>query len=245
MPEKKKAGVAKQFILLCTPFLLYAAAITLISVFVLSSVMSASPVLRLLMSGSGGGNGTVIVDYTVEKIQPEIKEEPVIIIDEEGNEIIETKIYYDKDSFEDIPWGACWGYLTLKYVGADRVPLFNGDTTDMLNKGVCHYFFSMFPGQGSNCVLDYHVNRQKKSGLYNLQDVPLGELIEIETGYGTYVYRITSKDIFEADDLTYIMREGEDILTIYTCYPKQGPYRLKRIAITATLQEDLSDPVWR
>ena len=59
------------------------------------------------------------------------------------------------------------------------------------------------------------------------------------------MYKVVSKDIFERNDTKYIIRNEGEMLTIYTCYPKKGPYRKQRIAITGLLQEELSDPTWR
>ena len=78
-----------------------------------------------------------------------------------------------------------------------------------------------------------------------MQDTVVGENIVLNTSYGKYVYKVVSKDIFEKDDNKYIVRNEGEMLTIYTCYPKKGPYRKQRIAITGLLQEELSDPTWR
>ena len=59
------------------------------------------------------------------------------------------------------------------------------------------------------------------------------------------MYKVTEKQIFEKNDTTFVKRNDGEMLTIYTCYPKKGPYRKQRIAIIGLLQEELSDPTWR
>ncbi len=233
--KKRKYGVTGQLLMLITPFILYGTAICLICVFVFSTYIEPSTLWHALMSGSESDELTY-EDVDFEFFTPNKKTEN----GEDG-----AKVYYDAAEFPYYPWASQWGTITVECLGTKDVPIYNGDTADVLDLGLGHFFFSTFPGQGGNCVISFHVNRNKANGLYNLEDIPLGELITINASYGKYVYKVTSKDVFEADDTSYILRSGSDMLTVYTCYPKQGPYRTKRIAITAELQEDLSDPVWR
>jgi sortase A len=229
----KNNGVSKHIIMFCTPFLLYAIAVVLIFLFLFTMFTEKNALWRAFTNNevnvqvSNDG-----VDHDMEIVQPS----PVITDEEE-------KVYYDINTFPSIKWGKKWATLTVEYLGAKDVPVYEGDTDTILNYGIAHYYFSKFPGQGSNCVLSFHVNRQKH--LYYLEDIPLGEQVVLNTSYGKYVYKVVSKDIFETTDKSYIQRDEGEMLTIYTCYPKQGPYRKQRIAITCAFVEELSDPTWR
>ncbi len=240
--NKKSNGVAKQMILLCTPFVLFAVAVCLLSVFVFNAFIASSPVYTALMNEQIEVYNDDVIDELFEPIEVEtfVDENPDILIDD--GDIVPTS-FYDIDNFPVIRWGKKWATITIPYLGANEISVYEGDSDSMLDKGVAHSFFSYFPGQGNNCVLSFHVNRQKQ--LYYLQDLPVGELIEINTLYGKYVYKVTSVDIFNSDDKTLIARRGEEMLTIYTCYPNVGPYRKKRIAITGSIVYKLSDPTWR
>ena len=223
-------GVAKRFIMLCAPFILYSGAIILLSVFFFNTLIISSPIVRAIMSGNNAESSEGEIDHEMIFVKPEPKKE-------------DDEVYYNEDDFPAIMWGKKWAVMSIEYLGAKDIPVYEGDTDTVLNAGVAHSFFSKFPGQGSNCVLSFHVNRQKQ--LYYLQDIPLGELIAFDTCYGKYVYRVTSVDVFEATDASLVTRREGEMLTIYTCYPNKGPYRKQRVAITGELVKELSDPTWR
>lgn len=235
----KLNGVLKYFLLLCAPFLLYCVAVVLLAMFFFTGYIETMPLWNAIMER---GNEEQVIDGTGDEVEHNIEfvtPKPVVGVTDTQKE----KVYYDINEFPKIKWGKKWATMTIAYLGAQNISVYEGDTLTVLNYGVGHYFSSKKPGQGGNCVLSFHVNRQKQ--LYYLQDIPLGEHIIMETSYGKYVYEIVSKDIFEANDPQYILRDEGDMLTIYTCYPNKGPYRKQRIAITAILLEDLSDPTWR
>ncbi|MBR2860992.1 MAG: sortase [Clostridia bacterium] len=227
----KNNGVARHIIMLCAPFLLYAVSVVLISLFVFTAFIEPSSIWGAVMSG---GNKIESNDQGVDHNIDYVKPSPIVQ---------EEKAYYNLEEFPIIKWGKKWATISVPYLGAKDIGVYEGDSLRMLNYGIVHYYFSKMPGQGGNCVLSFHVNRQKE--LYYLEDLPIGELIEINASYGKYVYKVTSKDVFASNDSTLITRDEGEMLTIYTCYPKQGPYRKKRIAITGLLVEELSDPTWR
>ena len=224
----KTNGVAGRFVTLCAPFLLYAVAICFIYIFIFNIFVESNPLWRAFISDGVGGSENINDEW--EQVSP-------AIFEREGEK------YYSLDEFPSIPWGKKWAKLTIPYLKAQEVPIYNGDTDSILNLGVGHSFSTPFPGTGGNCVISFHVNRQKF--LYYLEDLPVGELIIFDTVYGKYVYKVTSKDIFASNDPSLLMRDEGEMVTIYTCYPKQGPYRKKRIAITGRLVESQSDPQWR
>lgn len=226
----KNNGASKHILMFCAPFLLYAVAIILLTMFVFTGIVEPSPIWRAFIQNEQSLMPSDEVDHSMDMVSPS----PVIK---------EEKVYYDINNFPSIQWGKKWATISVEYLGAKDVPVYEGDTETILNYGVAHFYFSKFPGQNGNCVLSFHVNRQKQ--LYYLEDLPVGENIVLNTSYGKYVYKVVSKDIFEKDDNKYIVRNEGEMLTIYTCYPKKGPYRKQRIAITGLLQEELSDPTWR
>ena len=227
--KNKEHGAAKQFLLLGAPFLLYFIAVICISVFVFNTFITTSPLWNALISDKKNVS-TDSVDSEMEFVNPSV------VFDAE-------KKYFLLEEFPQIRWGKKWATLTIDYLGATEIPVYNGDTDDVLNAGIGRYYSSLYPGCGGNCVLSFHVNRQKE--LYFLEDLPVGETIIINTIYGKYVYSVEAKDIYSVKETSYITRSDGEMLTIYTCYPKQGPYRKYRIALTCRLIEDLSDPTWR
>lgn len=227
--KNKEHGAAKQFILLGAPFLLYFVAIICISIFVFNAFVTTSPLWNALIADKQSVSADS-VDDQMDYVNPSV------VFDAE-------KKYFSLDEFPKIRWGKKWATLTVEYLGANEIPVYNGDTDDVLNAGIGRYFNSRFPGCGGNCVLSFHVNRQKE--LYFLEDLPVGETVVLNTVYGKYVYKVESKDIYSVKESSYITRDEGEMLTIYTCYPKQGPYRKYRIALTCRMVEELSDPTWR
>ncbi len=232
-------GVLKYLLLLCTPFLLYCVSIVLLAMFFFTNYVESMPLWNAVIVRDDNQQTIVNEEETVEHEIEYVVPQPVIDV----TETQEEKVYYDINEFPKIKWGKKWATMSIEYLGAQNIPVYEGDTLTVLNYGIGHYFSSYKPGQGGNCVLSFHVNRQKQ--LYYLQDIPLGEKIVMDTSYGKYVYEIVSKDIFEANDSSYVLRNDGEMLTVYTCYPNKGPYRKQRIAITGLLIEELSDPTWR
>lgn len=226
---KNKDGAAKRFILLGAPFLLYFIAVICISIFVFNTFITTSPLWNALITDKKlvASQG---VDDNMEYVNPSV------VFDAE-------KKYYKLSEFPAIRWAKKWATLTVDYLGAKDIPVYNGDTDDVLNAGIGRYFNSLYPGCGGNCVLSFHVNRQRE--LYFLEDLPIGELVVVNTIYGKYTYRVEARDIYGVSESSYITRNDGEMLTIYTCYPKEGPYRKYRIAYTCLLVEELSDPTWR
>ncbi len=236
----KLNGVLKYLLLLCTPFLLYCVTVVLLVMFVFTGYIETMPLWNAVIENDGKNDTAVNEDgEEMKHIIDFVTPEPIIEVTETQQE----KVYYDINEFPKIKWGKKWATMSIAYLGAQNVPVYEGDTLTVLNYGIGHYFSSKKPGQGGNCVLSFHVNRQKQ--LYYLQDIPLGEHIVMDTSYGKYVYEVVSKDIFEANDTQYVLRDEGDMLTLYTCYPNKGPYRKQRIAVTGILVEELSDPTWR
>lgn len=232
-------GVLKYLLLLCTPFLLYCVSIVLLAMFFFTNYVESMPLWNAVIMRDDNQETIVDDEETVEHEIEYVVPQPVI----DTTETQKEKVYYDINEFPKIKWGKKWATMSIEYLGAQNIPVYEGDTLTVLNYGIGHYFSSYKPGQGGNCVLSFHVNRQKQ--LYYLQDIPLGEKIVMDTSYGKYVYEIVSKDIFEANDSSYVLRNDGEMLTVYTCYPNKGPYRKQRIAITGLLIEELSDPTWR
>ena len=237
----KLNGVLKYLFLLCAPFLLFCLAVFLITMFFFTSYVQSLPIWNAMIEREPSPEFVIdeseeeAIEHTIDYISPK----PIV----EVTETQEEKVYYDINEFPKIKWGKKWATMTIDYLGAKDVPIYEGDTLTVLKYGVGHYFSSYKPGQGGNCVFSFHVNRQKQ--LYYLQDIPVGEHIVINTSYGKYVYEIVSKDIFEENETKYVFRDEGEMLTLYTCYPNKGPYRKQRIAITGLLVEELSDPTWR
>lgn len=98
-------------------------------------------------------------------------------------------------------------------------PLYYGDDTVTLNKGVGTFKDDIgvgIPGESKTILLAGHNN----TFFNGLQQVELGDIVTIETHYGTYTYEVTDMQVKDYQDETaYDFSRTDENLIMYTCYP--------------------------
>lgn len=98
-------------------------------------------------------------------------------------------------------------------------PLYYGDDTATLNKGVGTFKDDVgvgIPGEGKTILLAGHNN----TFFNGLQQVEVGDIVTIETHYGTYTYEVTEMGVKDYQDSTaYDFTRTDENLIMYTCYP--------------------------
>lgn len=114
--------------------------------------------------------------------------------------------------------GDQYGKITVEGTNVNA-PLYYGDSTRELNRGVATYGDSGgagIPGENRTVLLAGHNN----TFFSGLQDAKKGALVHIDTHYGSYVYRITDMKVAEyTDTTTYDFTRTDENLIMYTCYP--------------------------
>lgn len=96
-----------------------------------------------------------------------------------------------------------------------RVPVFEGADDLSLNLGAGWVEGTALPGEPENTVIAAH-----RDGFFRvLKDVRTGDLIKLEMKDKTFIYRVSSTEIIEKDDVRVLMPKGEPVLTLVTCYP--------------------------
>lgn len=114
--------------------------------------------------------------------------------------------------------GDQYGQITIEGTSVDA-PLYYGDSTRELNRGVATYADSTgagIPGESKTVLLAGHNN----TFFNGLQDVEEGSLVHIDTHYGSYVYRVTEMKVADYQDPTsYDFSRTDENLIMYTCYP--------------------------
>lgn len=109
-------------------------------------------------------------------------------------------------------------YATIKIPTIDvELPVYYGESYNILKSGIAHQSISYFPGEGGSILMAGH---NFKAFLARLPEAQLGDIITIETSYGTFDYEIYDTKIVNetATDETPIQKENE-VLYIYTCWP--------------------------
>lgn len=133
----------------------------------------------------------------------------------DGKKIISYPSYGDK-------------YATM-YVFDKKGDIYFGDSSDVLKKGIGQSSASSLPGEGKTTILSGH-----NTGLFsNLFELKLNDVVDIETVYGNFKYKIEKIETIKNTDT---LKEGYD-LVLYTCSPNKALYGNKRLVLYAKLVE--------
>lgn len=138
--------------------------------------------------------------------------------------ISEKQIEQQEVSFDSVKkrlavyplWGTVWATLEIPDIRIN-IPVYQGDTLDIIQYGAGHFSGSYFPGEGGSVVLAAHNSRQHFMYLPHLD---LGAKIILHTNYGTFTYELTDTKVIRDNDMASIpIQTDEEILMLYTCWP--------------------------
>ncbi len=109
-------------------------------------------------------------------------------------------------------------YATIEIPRIDvNLPVYFGDTLEILKKGVGHSSGSYFPGEGGSIVYMGHNSRNVFRRFSELQ---IGDDITVTTSYGVYKYEIYDMQLIKETELDKVpIQKEQEILMVYTCYP--------------------------
>ena len=109
-------------------------------------------------------------------------------------------------------------YATIEIPKIDvNLPVYFGDTLDILKLGVGHSSGSYFPGEGGSII---YMGHNSKNMLRRFGELQKGNDIKVKTDYGEYNYKIYDMQLVNETELDKLPIQNEkEILMIYTCYP--------------------------
>lgn len=257
---KRILKLVKKGVLFCAPFLLFSAAVTLASIWVFQNFISNSVYFDAITMDPTVGNqgdlyedpsqgpsssqsGSVSNPSSGENQDPGSTEDPSDPTNPDAPVVTEPwelgPAPPDAEVFpsSQIKWGKKWATLNVDGWKRKDIPVIFGSNESLLKKGACMDFKSSPCGKGRT-ILSAHVNSYFKE----LEDVQLGDIITIDTVYGRYRYEVINMFIFDYRDTRILYEaneEEEDVLFMYTCYPRKNPYVFKdqRLAVVARLIE--------
>lgn len=160
-----------------------------------------------------------------EKTDKKIKEKKVET--DANDEIASSKIDYPQG-------GQQYGKVVVKMLKLD-VPLYYGDTDEILRVGSGQYMGSLFPGELGTTLIGGH----NIDGFGKLIALKAGDTFEIHTTYGDYTYNVAevavkNKNDKQIDQLIDQRKSSKAIL--YTCYPVDSMGMTdERVFVTADL----------
>ncbi len=164
--------------------------------------------------------------------KPEPKPQPKTV--QIDSQPVPEEITYSDEYFPVvIDYDSQWALLSFDSWKRKDIPVFFGDSDEILSQGAGQWSGSYFCGLGKNCVLSAHV----MSYFYELQDTEIGDEVIMQTVYGAYKYEVTDKFIFEETNTSVLWDDyGGDTLFLYTCYPRSLKRTLQRTGVVCTLK---------
>ena len=117
-----------------------------------------------------------------------------------------------------------------------NLPVYFGDTLEILKKGVGHSSGSYFPGEGGSIVYMGHNSTKMFRRFSELQ---IGNEIKVTTSYGEYNYKIYDMQLMKETELDKLpIQKEKEILMVYTCYPFNNiGYATQRYVVYAELEK--------
>lgn len=158
-----------------------------------------------------------------------------ITIDE--NKVQEqTTISEEKQTLENYPeYGTQYGTIQIDKIDVN-LPVYYGDTLEILKKGVGHSSGSYFPGEGGSII---YMGHNSKNMFRRFSELQIGNEIKVTTTYGEYTYKIYDMQLIKETELDKLpIQREKEILMVYTCYPFNNiGYATQRYVVYAELEK--------
>lgn len=132
-------------------------------------------------------------------------------------------------------YGTKYATIEIDKIG-ENLPVYFGDTLEVLKKGVGHSSGSYFPGEGGSIV---YMGHNSKNTFRRFSELQIGNEIKVTTTYGEYTYKIYDMKLIKETDLDKLpIQDEKEILMVYTCYPFNNiGYTTQRYVVYAELEK--------
>ena len=130
---------------------------------------------------------------------------------------IEPTIMTEENKIKNYPeYGTEYATIEISRIGK-KLPVYFGDSLDILKNGVGHYAGSYFPSEGGSII---YLGHNSSTCFRRLGELQLGDKIIVTTSYGKYTYSVYDMQIIkETEPEKLEIQKEKEILMIYTCYP--------------------------
>ena len=142
----------------------------------------------------------------------------------------------EKTTIKNYPeYGTQYATIEIDKIGV-KLPVYYGDTLEVLKKGVGHSSGSYFPGEGGSIV---YMGHNSKNMFRRFSELQKGNEIKVTTSYGEYVYKIYDMQLIKETELDKLpIQRDKEILMVYTCYPFNNVgYATQRYVVYAELEK--------
>ena len=160
----------------------------------------------------------------------------VSITIDENREQKPTTISEEKNTLENYPeYGTQYATIEIDKIDVN-LPVYFGDTLEILKKGVGHSSGSYFPGEGGSIV---YMGHNSKKMFRRFSELQKGNEIKVTTNYGEYKYKIYDMQLIKETELDKLpIQREKEILMVYTCYPFNNVgYATQRYVVYAELEK--------
>lgn len=113
------------------------------------------------------------------------------------------------------------GYVEIPSINV-RLPIYHGESEDVLTKGAAHLEHTSFPigGESTHVCISAHCGYPTQKFFDDIDELENGDEIYIYVLDRTLKYTVTDTDVVEPDDSSKLeVVQGKDILTLVTCTP--------------------------
>lgn len=144
-------------------------------------------------------------------------------------------IEFENKKLKNYPeYGTQYATIQIPSINVD-VPVYFGDTLEILKKGVGHSSGSYFPGEGGSII---YMGHNSKNMFRRFSEVKKGDKITVKTSYGEFNYKIYDMQLIKETETDKLpIQDQKEILMVYTCYPFNNiGYATQRYVLYAELE---------
>lgn len=139
-----------------------------------------------------------------------------ISVNKEKKEIIETIITEENEIKTYPEYGTKYATIKIDKIDVD-LPVYYGDTMEILKKGVGHSDGSYFPGEGGSII---YMGHNSAKVFRRFSELEKGDEIIVNTSYGEYKYKIYDMQLIKETEKEKLpIQKEKEIFMVYTCYP--------------------------
>ena len=158
-----------------------------------------------------------------------------VSIDVSNKEVAETVIN-EENKLENYPeYGTQYATIEIPKIDVN-LPVYYGDTLEILKKGVGHSSGSYFPGEGGSII---YMGHNSAKVFRRFSELQIGNEIIVKTSYGEYTYKIYDMQLIKETEVDKLpIQKDREILMVYTCYPFRNiGYTDQRYVVYAELEK--------
>ena len=158
-----------------------------------------------------------------------------VSIDLENKRTVEQTQLTEDNKLKNYPeYGTQYATIEIPKIDVN-LPVYFGDTLEVLKKGVGHSSGSYFPGEGGSII---YMGHNSQNMFRRFSELQVGNEIKVTTSYGEYNYKIYDMQLINEKEVDKLpIQKDKEILMVYTCYPFNNiGYATQRYVVYAELQ---------